>query len=1262
MIQRIPTTLRWLVGTVMMSILATTLWSYVVVKEQPRILVFSKTAAFRHTSIEAGQKALMKLGKEKGFAVDTTEDASRFYEENLKRYQAVVFLSTTGDVLNAQQQNAFERYIQAGGGYLGIHAATDTEYDWPWYNQLAGAWFANHPMPDNVQKGEFVVVDKNHPSTHFLPERWEREDEFYSFKNISPALHVLLTIDEKTYKGGTNGDNHPMAWYQEFDGGRSFYTAGGHTDATFSEPLFLRHLAAGLQYVMGGDSPKPLNYSKVKTKRMPEENRFSKVVLAEKLDEPMELTVLPDNRVLVVERKGAVKLYNPAAKQFKTITRIPVNTKVTDKEGKVGEDEGGLLGITKDPNFAQNHWVYLYYSPEGPEAKNIVARYELRGDELVMSSKKVVLEVASQREISGHAGGSLTFDAKGNLYISTGDNINPQQSNGFSPSDERPGREPFDAQMTSANTNDLRGKILRIYPEADGTYTIPEGNLFPKGTPKTRPEIYTMGHRNPFRISVDLKTGYLYWGDIGPDAAQPKEDRGPAGQDEVGQARKAGNYGWPYFVGDNKPYHQYDFATGKSGPLYDPAQPVNKSVNNTGLTQLPPAQKAFIWYPYAESKEFPQVGAGGRSAMAGPVYYRDQFAQAKRAFPDYYDGKLFIYEWMRGWLMAVTLDKDGNYVSMERVMPSYKFSNPVDMEFGPEGDLYMLEYGSGWFTQNDDARLVRIEYNGGNRNPQVQVATSKRGGAVPFKTQLSSAGTKDFDGDTLAYTWTVRRSAVTPQSGGTPRIFKEANPTVTFDKPGIYKATLTVTDGKGGSSSRTLEIMAGNEEPVLTFESKTSNKTFFFPGQAFDYEVKVSDKEDGSLASGKIKPSEVAVTIDYLAEGYDLVTIAQGHRSADATAQAGKGLTLIESSDCKACHSQEKKSIGPSYMQVAQKYKGDATAAERLAKKVIAGGSGVWGEVAMSAHPQLSQADAEGMVKYILSLAEPKQAAPTLPVKGSYTMDLPQGDKGEGRYLVRAAYKDKGNQGVPSITAEKTLVLRSAKVPAGKADKRENVMIYGTVVIASVNNSGIGFSDIDLTGISQIKFTATAPKSQLNTAGGIIEVRLGSPTGKLIGQTSFIAPADAGPTNMPPPVVAKLSEVTGPQDVYMVFKNDKAATGQALFVVIDVEFQNEQSANTSLKPSGTKAYPASGPSAQQLEGYAGKYKMSGLPFEYIEISPLAGKLLMKAGTNEGELSPGGEADTFSGGNGVIIRFGRGADQQVTSISLDVQGMSFKGVK
>ena len=217
----------------------------------------------------------------------------------------------------------------------------------------------------------------------------------------------------------------------------------------------------------------------------------------------------------------------------------------------------------------------------GMTPKNILTRYELRGEELVLDSKKVLLEIPVQREQCCHTGGSIAFDAKGNLFLSTGDNTNPHGSDGMNPIDERPGRAPWDAQKSSGNTNDLRGKVIRIKPQPDGTYTIPEGNLFPPGTAKTRPEIYTMGHRNPYRISIDQKTGYLYWGDVGPDGNNPMEGRGPQGFDEVGQARKAGNFGWPYFIGDNKAYTYYDFEAKKSGAMYDVNAPINKSPNNT---------------------------------------------------------------------------------------------------------------------------------------------------------------------------------------------------------------------------------------------------------------------------------------------------------------------------------------------------------------------------------------------------------------------------------------------------------------------------------------------------------------------------------------------------------------------------------------------------------------------------------------------------------------------------------------------------------
>ena len=219
--------------------------------QPPRVLVFSKTAAFRHGSIPAGKVALVKLGAEQGFAVDTTEDASRFTAEGLAPYGAVVFLSTTGDVLNDAQQAAFERWLRAGHGYVGVHAATDTEYDWPWYGRLAGAYFQSHPNNPNVRKGTFVVTDGGHPATRGLPARWERTDEFYNFKQINPDLRVIMTIDETTYQGGTNGPAHPMAWYHAYDGGRAFYTGVGHTNESFVEPLVLQHLAGGIRWALG---------------------------------------------------------------------------------------------------------------------------------------------------------------------------------------------------------------------------------------------------------------------------------------------------------------------------------------------------------------------------------------------------------------------------------------------------------------------------------------------------------------------------------------------------------------------------------------------------------------------------------------------------------------------------------------------------------------------------------------------------------------------------------------------------------------------------------------------------------------------------------------------------------------------------------------------------------------------------------------------------------------------------------------------------
>jgi uncharacterized protein len=217
-------------------------------KHKPRILVFSKTAGYRHASIIVGKPAIIALGAQYGFDVDTTEDASVFTDRNLSRYDAVVFLSTTGDILDSTEEMAFERFIEAGKGFVGVHAATDTEYDWAWYGKLVGAYFLKHP---NQQQATLHVVDSTDISTRHLPTTWSRFDEWYNFKNIQPDLHVLITIDESSYTGGLNGAFHPMAWRHSYDGGRAFYTELGHTDESWSDPLFLHHVLGGIEYAIG---------------------------------------------------------------------------------------------------------------------------------------------------------------------------------------------------------------------------------------------------------------------------------------------------------------------------------------------------------------------------------------------------------------------------------------------------------------------------------------------------------------------------------------------------------------------------------------------------------------------------------------------------------------------------------------------------------------------------------------------------------------------------------------------------------------------------------------------------------------------------------------------------------------------------------------------------------------------------------------------------------------------------------------------------
>jgi cytochrome c len=912
----------------------------------------------------------------------------------------------------------------------------------------------------------------------------------------------------------------------------------------------------------------------------PDESRFNKVIITEGLDEPMEMTILKDKRVLFVERKGNLKLYDPESGAIKTIATIPVNTKYTNREGKVREAEEGLMGIIHDPQFEQNHWIYMYYAdPATP--KHILARWELKGEELVESSKKILLEVPTQREECCHTGGGMVFDKSGNLYLTVGNNTSNSNSDGYAPIDERPGQEVWDDQRGASNTNDLRGKILRIKPLPDGTYSIPSGNLFPKGTPQTKPEIYTMGHRNPWRPTIDSKTGYLYWGEVGPDASVDSE-KGPRGYDEFNQAKGPGNFGWPYFIGDNKAYADWDFTTSKlkSEARFNPEKPINDSPNNTGLKELPPAQKAFVWYPYGISEEFPLVGSSGRSATGGPVFRAADYPAAERPFPSYYEGKWLMVEFMRGWIMSVTMDEKGDYKSMERFLPNESFGSAIDMDFGPDGDLYVLEYGSAWFKGNDNARLVKVQYNSGNRKPVVKLTADKNSGALPLTVKLSGEGSTDPDGDVLTYKWEI-----TDEKGAAKKLTGK-NVSNVFVKPGVYTVELTVKDIKGEESFQSVEIKAGNESPQVSFNLDNGNKSFYFPGKPLNYTVNVSDREDGDLKSGKIKPEEVAVSIDYLPAGFDKIEVSQSHRGTDALAFASTGLRLIDQSDCKSCHQMKEKSVGPSYMDVAAKYKGDKRALDRLSQKVIKGGMGVWGEHAMSAHPQLSKAEATSMVEYILNIGD-ESAFKTMPVKGTYEPKLPEQLKSEGVIFLRAAYRDKGSKTMKSLTSEEIRILRSPVVNPENADYKKSmnqVITPSRSLFAVGQNAHLGFKKIDFTDIKSIEMLVQVT-SRVGAAGGEIEIRLDSPEGKLIGKTPFVAlkdvsftppppakPAAPGAAPAPAPAQPDMAAMrrrmsqslsinvaeAGIHDVYFVYKNPKAEKNQIQMQVQEIQFRDKE--------------------------------------------------------------------------------------------------------
>jgi cytochrome c len=442
--------------------------------------------------------------------------------------------------------------------------------------------------------------------------------------------------------------------------------------------------------------------------------RFQREILVPAARDAIQLEVLPGGDIVFAEFWGTVKRWNAKTGVVSVLGKVPT----------IAKGEIGLLGMAVARDFEQSGQLFVLFCPSAQPDEMRVSRFTVKAERMDTASEEKLLSWPYDTEHVFHMGGALWMDGKGDLYIGNGDNCHYDPG---LPQDTRPERKNWDAFRSAANSRDLRGKVLRIHPKPEGGYSIPAGNLFADGR-DGRPEVYAMGVRNPFRLTVDDKTGTLYFADVGPNIA-PALSVKPDGYEEINATQTAGNFGWPLFVGPNEALPLYDFTANKEGKRYDPQSPENPSPRNTGIRKLPPALPALIWYSSLPSERFPTLGSGGRTIMAGPVYHFDASNPSSTKLPESLDGRLFIYEWMRNWIQTVNLGTAGPEI--EPFVPTWNLRRPIDMKLGPDGALYMIEYGDQWW-ENNDSRIVRVVYPRGNRPPVTKFAANETAGTAPL--------------------------------------------------------------------------------------------------------------------------------------------------------------------------------------------------------------------------------------------------------------------------------------------------------------------------------------------------------------------------------------------------------------------------------------------------------------------------------------------------------------------------------------------------
>jgi len=947
----------FLVSCVVVATAALALAAAASAQSTQTVLAFHGTEGAPHDSVDEAVAAIEELGADNDFEVEATDDPGAFTAENLEAYRAVVFVHASGDVLNAAQEGALEGYIQDGGGFFGIGEAANAEPGSEFFDGLIGARpdpdSSDEVTSQTVEVGDRVhPATEGVPVEWTRDDAW-----FTWASNPTGQVHTLARVrfgeqtDDAVRAGSTS---RPISWCHDFGGGRSFYSGMGRTAASYSDESFRDHLLGAIQWSAGlvrGNCKATIN-SNYETTRLTEPNSSADPPWNQ-IGEPHTLTIAPDGRVLYLARGGDanndpdskpqdwenpdIGLGNATIHVWDPDQPVSENNRVTlaidlpcfcdrgSGDETVKTEEGGL-GITVAPDFTETGHVYVYWTPHSeidPVARialRRISRFTLDHDtnEIAPASEKVILEWPVQIHNCCHAGGGMGFDSAGNLYVTTGDNNSSGSSDGASGNNstiefEYPdGSYSFaDARATAGNTNNFQGKLIRItpidFPDSetpepgiDSTYTIPDGpngpNLFDgteEGGGKSLPEIYAMGLRNPARLWVDQETDWVYTGWVGPDAGAPSATWGPEKYDSAAVITEAGNYGWPYCMGNKQPYrdrigNDTPSTSNEEGFIdgwYDCDNPVNNSPNNVdtpwanspnpdfpnlrdgGMTNLPAVKPVNIWYgpgsstngcgtypiqangvpDYAGERTnlCPWAHGGGQAIMNGPVYRRSDDADPSVAWPQYWEGKWFLGDESgsdnirHALLMDPETAGEGGlpvYVdNIKSIVPTGEIFTLMDWKFGPDGALYVMNYGGGFFSWDDSSALYRIAYVGGPDTPgpdPQRLPSSDDPLEVPFSIGKSGG---------VSYEWDF---------GDDSETSTDANPTHTYAEAGTYEVTLTVTYADGEEATGTLDVNVVEDDATAPTTTAALDPEDPGPGGTYNVPVTVTlsadDGEDGS--------------------------------------------------------------------------------------------------------------------------------------------------------------------------------------------------------------------------------------------------------------------------------------------------------------------------------------------------------------------------------------------------------------------------------